>query len=108
MQRVFAELRLTKAELIRQSGISAKTIDRYLAGEPIVRRDKERALCAAVNWTPDSIERILAGGEPVEASAEKAADSSYDERLDRLERELAALRAELGLPRRPNGETQSA
>lgn len=65
-------------------------------------------LCAALDWTSDSIERVLAGGEPVEVEHESRAEpSEQDRRLDRLERELAALRAELGLPpRQPNGDTE--
>lgn len=101
-RRAFDDLRLTKAELIRRSGISAKTVSRYLAGEPIVRRDKERALCAAVGWSPDSVERILAGGDPVEAvetEPSKSLQQVVDElvaQVDALEREVAELRARQG------------
>lgn len=59
------ELRVTKAEVIRASKISDKTLDGYLAGRPIKREDKARGLCIALQWSLDSIDRILAGDEPV-------------------------------------------
>lgn len=52
-------LHRTKAEIIRLSGVSDKTLDGYMAGKPIVRKDKMRDLCAALGWTPDSIDRLL-------------------------------------------------
>lgn len=60
-----AELGMTKAELIRAADVSDKTLNGYLAGEPIVRGDKGRDLCAALGWTPGSIDLIKAGNEPV-------------------------------------------
>jgi len=59
------DLKLTKAEVSRLSGISPKTLTGYMDGEPIVRRDKERSLCRAVDWSDDSIERLSRGEEPV-------------------------------------------
>lgn len=61
------ELKLTNAEVLRRSGLSYKTLARYLEGKPIRRRDKERGLCEALGWTTDSIARILRGEEPEEA-----------------------------------------
>ena len=60
-------LAVTKAELLRASGLSQTTLDGYLAGAPRTkyRADKVRDLCIAVGWTSDSIERILQGEEPV-------------------------------------------
>lgn len=58
------ELSLTKAEVIEASGVSDKTLAGYMAGQRIARADKRRNLCAALGWTRDSIDRILAGGEP--------------------------------------------
>lgn len=60
------KLNMTKAEVIRQSGVSQKTLDGYIAGEPIVRADKRRGLCEALHWTPDSIDAILEGGSPMD------------------------------------------
>lgn len=61
----FDELRISKAEFIERSGISDKTLNRYLAGEPIRRVDKARELCDALGWTPDSLDLILEGRDPV-------------------------------------------
>lgn len=60
------DLSLTKAEVIRRSGVSAKTLDGYITGNAIRRRDKERDLALALGWTSDSVRRILVGGEPEE------------------------------------------
>lgn len=59
-----ADLGLTKAELSRASNISDTSLTKYLRGEPIVRRDKQRDLCRALEWEPGSIERILSGKDP--------------------------------------------
>lgn len=59
-----AELKLTPAEIYANHGISWKTLTGYMNGEPIVRQDKARALCAALGWTTRSIELVLAGGPP--------------------------------------------
>jgi hypothetical protein len=64
-RRMRDELLLTKAELIRASGISDKTLAGYLAGKPVRRDDKRRDLCAALGWTPDSIDRVLDGQPPL-------------------------------------------
>lgn len=58
------ELSLTKAEVERRSGISDKTLTAYMGGAPIKRADKARGLCEALEWTVDSISRILDGDEP--------------------------------------------
>lgn len=58
LQARIAELKLSKAEVIRRSGVSQKSLDGYLAGEPIVRPDKGRGLCDALRWTHDSIDAI--------------------------------------------------
>lgn len=52
-----------------------------------------RALSRALGWTDDSVERIVAGGEPVDASA-LAADPVAAE-LHALVGEVHALRSEL-------------
>ena len=66
IERRIAELKLTKAEVIRLSEISDKTLAGYIRGAPIVRADKRRNLCTALLWTDDSIELMLEGGDPVE------------------------------------------
>lgn len=58
------ELGVTWAELERDSGISFKTWKAYISGQPVVRKDKRRALTDVLRWTPDSIDLILRGNEP--------------------------------------------
>lgn len=59
-----AKMNLTMAELQRRSKISFQTLQGYMSGQPIVRVDKRRDLARALEWTSDSIARILEGGEP--------------------------------------------
>lgn len=90
------ELGLTKAELIRRSGVSQKTLDAYLDGQPIVRVDKKRGLCEALRWMPNSIDRLLAGEDPVSISAEPSlSELELTERVKALEEQNARIRAAL-------------
>lgn len=59
------ELGLTLAELERASGVSFKSLQRYIGGHKIVRRDKARDLAAALGWAPDAFDRIRADKDPV-------------------------------------------
>lgn len=71
-----SQLSLSKAEVIRASGVSDKTLAGYLAGQPIVRPDKRRGLCDALGWTPDSIDRILNGDPPIDARLAAAVETA--------------------------------
>lgn len=104
--RRIEDLGLTKAEVIRTSGVSAKTLDGYLAGEPIVRPDKRRGISDALGWTRDSIARVLAGDEPLEigqvapsTGAQEAWTAVQDE-LAALRKQVEALRQEVAKQRR--------
>lgn len=59
-----ADLKLSKAEVIRRSGVSQKSLDGYLDGDPIVRPDKARGLCDALRWSRRSIDLLREGGDP--------------------------------------------
>jgi transcriptional regulator with XRE-family HTH domain len=60
-------------------------------------------ITAALGWTPDSIERILAGLDPIIYGGEDAyADPSIEAKVSRIERELAHIRAELEATRAEN------
>lgn len=88
-----AQLRLTKAELIRRSGVSDKSLAAYLDGAPIRRPDKAWALAGALQWTSDSIDRILAGLDPVTLEAMErvlAAERNVMDRELEVERVHAA------------------
>jgi len=64
-----SELGLTSSELDVASGIGEAAIDRYIAGygRKHHRVPKLHALSLALWWTPDSAERVLERGEPIEA-----------------------------------------
>lgn len=58
------QLLLTKAEVIRLSGVSDKTLKGYMEGQPVRRVDKKRELSRALGWTDDGIDRLLDGEAP--------------------------------------------
>jgi hypothetical protein len=89
-----AALHVTKAEIIRKSGVSDKTLDGYIEGKPIRRRDKARDLCLALGWTPDSIDRILGGELPREAAPWQLPLASAESQLEADRERLAELEAE--------------
>jgi hypothetical protein len=51
-----------------------------------------RAICETLRWTPDSIERILAGGEPIEMDPETTPDAYAG-----LAARVARIEAQLGI-----------
>lgn len=65
IRRSMESRHMSKADLIRESGVGRATLDKYLAGQPIVSNKKMWALCAALEWTDDSVDRILRGEEPM-------------------------------------------
>jgi AraC-like DNA-binding protein len=87
-----AELRLSVVDLARASGLSEKHVRTLLNDGPeqSLPRDQTRwALCDALRWTPDSIDRILDGDEPLEAE-----DASGEvRRLDQIDGRLAEMEA---------------
>lgn len=84
----------------RALGTAAGTTDRLVSD--IERADrttyseaKLRGISRALGWTPDSIERILNGGRPVEE--QPAAAPSMDERIAALEAKLDDVTELLGV-----------
>jgi transcriptional regulator with XRE-family HTH domain len=78
-------LGLTVQDLIEQTGLTRPGLAPLLRGER--RRYQERLtlpICRALKWTPDSIERLLAGEQPIELEPITRPD------------ELSALRAQVG------------
>ena len=96
-----AELGMKQAELVRASHLSDPTIRRFQRGDtkgttPATRQK----LALALGWTPDSIDRLLAGLEPESVSRPaggpaSAVDSTALSRLDALEVSVASLQAEI-------------
>lgn len=84
IQLRMAELRLDVVDLARASGLSEKHVRNLLNGTDVSEpRDKTKwALCDALKWTTDSIDRILDGGEPVIADPDDSGEVSPLERLD--------------------------
>lgn len=86
------ELGLTQSALATDAGATDRLIRSIELGEERNRHPGTlRAIAAALGWTPDSIDRILAGEEP---KAVKLLAPDQEERLLALERQLAELRAE--------------
>lgn len=47
------------------SGVSEPTISGIRKGRPVKRRDKLRGISRALGWSPDSIDRMLRGEDPI-------------------------------------------
>jgi hypothetical protein len=60
-----AELVIGPGEIKNRKGPSDKPLKGYIAGGRIVRLEVRRRLCRALEWTDDSIDRILRNEEPV-------------------------------------------
>jgi DNA-binding Xre family transcriptional regulator len=86
-----AELRLSATELARASRLSEKHVRTLLNGGDVpAPRDQTRwALCDALQWTPESIDRILAGDEPLEV----VDNSGEVSRLDLLDGRVSEIEA---------------
>lgn len=109
------ELRISKATLIERSGISFKTITRYLDGDPIRSLEKRAQVARAVWWTDNSIDRILRGEDPQPLAVEEyeevrrpaATPASFYElalveqqlrrEIDRVDRDVEAVAMALDL-----------
>jgi transcriptional regulator with XRE-family HTH domain len=89
-----AELRLSIAELARRSGLSDKHLRTLLNGDGDVVTPREQtrwALCDALEWTQDSIDRILDGADPVAVTQD---DSGEVSRLDQIDARLMEIEAQ--------------
>jgi len=70
------ELGLSVAAAAARGGVDEATWERVeAAARPGYRRHREEGVCRALGWTPGSIERILAGGEPEPVAARPAKDA---------------------------------
>ena len=99
-----AELGLTQLQVASASGTSESTIRSLESG----RTDRKprpstlRAIAVALQWTPGSVELVLAGRDPIEASNHDDNGGGLAARVAELERRLADVLATL---RAQNGET---
>lgn len=80
------QLSLTQAEIAAAGGPTDKTLRGYIEGRPIVRADKRRELCRILGWRVESIDSLLAGGDPIPVGErQSAADTTdYNSRLARM------------------------
>jgi hypothetical protein len=84
------DLSMSKAELYRRAQLSETTIEGMGRGVPIARTENRGKLAAALGWTADSIDLILAGQAPEVIQPDDAA-----EKQRRLEQRIAELEARL-------------
>lgn len=74
-------------------GVSPATWRKMETGKaPPYRSSSVAAVCRVLRWTPDSFDRVLRGGEPVELSPPPGATPEQSD----MERRIASLEAELG------------
>ncbi len=106
------ELGMSWTALYDSGAISEPTMRAMRRGQPLQRPYKRAALTRALGWTPDSIDRLLAG-KPAQLVEPVAAGPSYEqvaqlpERVSAIEAELAELRARVALLEGPGGEVRS-
>lgn len=87
------QLGLTKAAVQKRANVSDKTLSGYIAGAPVRRVDKKRALALALQWSPDAIDRIYDGAEPEELAIERLPDDSLQSELQLLQAQILDRRA---------------
>lgn len=79
-----------QAAVARESGVSDATWRHAREGRPVNNLGKRAAICDFLGWTPDSIDSILAGGEPMLAQEGDGEDGLRPlvEALRRAERDV--------------------
>ena len=86
------QLGLNPTQLAEAAGLSLQGLKNIRKGK--IRNYQERLtlpLTRALGWTPDSIDRLLAGQEPVELVDFVRPNGGVESRVERLERELERL-----------------
>jgi hypothetical protein len=79
----------------RLTKVSEPTYKKMRDGIPLQKEYKRRDLTDGAGWTPDSIDRILAGGAPVLADPAGEQDRKLEAEVQDLRGEVAAIRAEV-------------
>jgi len=90
-------LRLSQAQLAQAAGITERTVRQIEHAEGAGRAlATMRGVSQALGWTPESLDLIAAGAEPVEASAPKpVSDPIVMQRLAELEQRISDLEDEV-------------
>ena len=92
-----AEIPIEQAELARKAGVSDPVVRSLMTGRQRAENPRPgpiRKVSAALGWTPDSIERILAGDEPVTLPA-PATYRLLEDQIENLELVVADIVAAL-------------
>jgi hypothetical protein len=84
-------LRLDPTIVHKRGGPSDKPLKGYTEGNPIGTRSAERRLCAALRWTPDSIERMRKGLEPIVLADETVDPAQIKAGLSRVKKAIEAV-----------------
>ncbi len=80
-----------KSHLYQVSGVSQTTLDAIRKGRPLLRLDKRAALCLALGWVPDAIDRLLDGAKPASVIAKESRTEYFramNERVDAIIAEM--------------------
>jgi hypothetical protein len=80
--------------LVDATGLTRQGLQPLLRGEVKGYQDRLKIpVCRALGWTPDSIDRLLAGDDPIELDEDEhvAPEKSLVSRLDELETEVQRL-----------------
>jgi transcriptional regulator with XRE-family HTH domain len=89
------DLGMSQAELVRASALSDPLVRGLMRGTPRGNPKETNLIKAsmALGWSPDSIDRILVGGEPVLSFAVGRPDDDLRAQLDELRQEGRVTRA---------------
>mgnify|MGYP002638391739 CR=1 FL=1 len=81
-----------KSHLYQVSGVSQTTLDAIRKGRPLLRLDKRAALCLALGWVPDAIDRLLDGAKPASVIAEESRTEYFRGMNERVDAIIAEMR----------------
>lgn len=87
-------LAIGQRELARRAGISDTKVREVLRGQPLAREISRVKLSRGLGWSADSIDRLLAGQEPVMEISNGDGTPRLDaieQRLERIETLLVEL-----------------
>lgn len=103
MKRRRASLRLSQRAAADLAGISPTTWGLFEKHHKPIADLTRAGICRALRWTPDSIDRILAGLDPVadDDAPEPPTIASLADAIERLTDALGAIRGRVAALERP-------
>lgn len=90
-------LKLSMRAAAQLGGVSPTAWSDLEAGKHPPTDSTQLAVCRALGWTPDSIDRLLAGKKPKLAVSSPSDDDGVERRFALLEQGLDLIAAHLGL-----------